>query len=126
MNFHKNKVCHKDYNKIGSQFNAFAFEFSFPPLIRLKINPAMIGKIIILIMSIIIFQISTGTYCPPITFIKKGVTKGDMIVVIAPIVTARARFAFASSDITFEANPLGTHPTRIIPLIFPEESEISE
>ena len=38
-----------------------------------------------------------------------------MIVVRAPIVTARARFAFARSDITFEANPLGTHPTRIIP-----------
>ena len=93
----------------------FDFEFSFPALIRLKIKPAIIGKIIIFIISSIIFQISTDTYCPPITFIRKGVTKGEIIVVMAPIVTARARLALASRDITLEANPLGTQPISIIP-----------
>ena len=34
---------------------------------------------------------------------------------MAPIVTARARLALASRDITLEANPLGTQPISIIP-----------
>ena len=80
--------------------------------IRLNINPATIGRMIIFRISSIILQKSTSMNCPPSHFISVGVTNGESRVDIAPTVTARARFARARNDITLEASPLGTQPIK--------------
>ena len=94
---------------------AFARNFSLFSLNKLKIKPATIGRIIIFRISSIMLQKLTSIYCPPSIFIRNGVTKGEINVEIAPMVTAKTRLACAMYDITLEANPLGTQPIRIIP-----------
>jgi hypothetical protein len=44
-----------------------------------------------------------------------GVRKGSNRVDTAVTEMERAKFVLAKNDITFEARPLGQHPTRIMP-----------
>ena len=74
---------------------ASSTHFDLPFKSLLKIKPAPIGMMIILLMSHIIFKTSISTNAPANNFISNGVTKGAINVVIEVIVMDSARFAFA-------------------------------
>ena len=74
---------------------ASSSHFDFPFNNLLKIKPAPIGIMIILLISHIIFKTSISTNAPANNFISNGVTKGAINVVIEVIVMDSARFAFA-------------------------------
>src|ERR1035437_375097 len=115
LDFAKTRVVNRILSMYKKSLITIDFRVSLSFEKRLKMNPATMGRIIIFRISSIMLQNFTSIYCPPSHFISKGVTRGESSVEIAPIVTANARLALARNDITFDANPLGTQPIKMIP-----------
>src|SRR5687768_9907529 len=94
---------------------ALSSHSALPLRYLLKMRPAVIGMITILVISHIISNTLISTNAPASSFINNGVTNGAIIVDTAVMVMDNARFAFARYDITFDAMPFGEQPMRIIP-----------
>ena len=71
-------------------------------------------KINLLISQIIAIR-SISINWPARFFINKGVKRGAMKVAMDVSVSERATLALAKYDMTFEANPQGMQPTKMMP-----------